>query len=236
MNEEKNVAEETAQTVIVDEVEKETTVPDELIADEAKEISNTSTSVEEADVDEIEEVIKSSNKPFILATIVSFIVVIGLGLLLCYPFVFKLSGKWVSSNVDSLSLQVDGKTASIKSHQAGIDVMYQGKLIADGVNTYYLSDIQIQTEVDKTVFSSEDIEELQKNEKKTYKILEDTEDMLLLEYTKETVEKNLLGYNKDRLVLLKLPMIYSFFSPQELVINSQYLYQELIHMDKETAK
>lgn len=233
MNEEKNVIEETEQLAVIDDVEKESVVSSESIENESVVLSEISESVEEVESDEVSQ---SSNKPVILVTIVSFIVVIGVALLLCYPFAFKLSGDWTSSNVNSLSLQVDGKTANIKNHQDGIVVIYQGKLIADGVNTYHLTDMKIQTEVDKTVFFSEDIEELQKNEKKTYKILEDTEDRLLLEYTKEVVEQNFAGYNKEKLVELKLPMVYSPFSSQELVINSQYLYQELIKMEKETAE
>ena len=173
-------------------------------------------------------------KHIVIAMVAGAILLIALGLFLFYPFSFKIAGEWDSSNVSGLYLTVNGSEARFETaaeDTTGLQLFYIGQLHPDGVNAYRFSDIKVQVEVNKMVLSSEELAELRANKDQVYDIKKETKEILLLQYKQKKSDQLFTAYNKNKIATIKGSTIYLPFQENKLTINSQYLYQDLIHMN-----
>ena len=186
--------------------------------------------------EEEEEENNHSVKRTVIAIVAGTILLSALGLFLFYPFSFKIAGEWSSTNVSGLYLTVTGSEARFETTAAdttGLTLFYSGQLHPDGVNAYRFSDINVQVEVNKTVLSSDELAEIQANKEQIYDIKKETKETLLLQYKQKKSDQLFTAYNKNKIATIKGSTLYLPFKEKKLTINSQYLYQDLIHMKQQ---
>lgn len=180
---------------------------------------------EEQELKELEEKGKSLTalKNVLVGSIVLITLSLLYGLFIFYPFTSKVSGEWIDVESGSYQINNSGKNSefTIKnlSGNPNLSLVFKGELYSAGSNRYKTKEIQPYLLVNKEGIPNETIDELKK-QKESYKISEETDEILLLAYTKEAIEKSFPDNQLDTLFYYELTPKYFFGQEAHLKLRN----------------
>lgn len=178
--------------------------------------------------EEIELKELGNNRVFIVKNIIVGLIVFVIslmvyGLLVFYPFFFKISGEW--TDIENQMYQINNKgkrgefTIKGLSGDPNLSLVFQGDVVSAGSNRYKMKKNQPYLEINKSGVANEVIEEMKK-QTEFYEISKETEEILLLKYTDKSIEQSFPDNQLDSLFYYELTPKYVFGQESTLKLRN----------------